>query len=182
LESCTKTISVDNIKNIDELEKQISKDLKVPFHNIDTLFLDLSGPVLCGTPAPTKEFVEKIFVPKTDSSVYLAYLKRNLSNSTQIIKKLPDKPIFVSSKEFVDLQSSGKEYDGFLKNKVVLKVDGYLISNDTVSISETFHHCDSLITIEKIFIFNDDRWSSNTVKRTFMTRDYNNNNSWRIIK
>ncbi len=177
-QSCTKSISVDNILNRHDLETQIAKDIKVPFDKFDTLILDASPFFLCGT-SPPKEILELNYKPKTDSVIYLQEIKSKIVKPIIItgIKNSDNEEDLMTTKEFVDLQTSWKEYDNYLKNKVILKIDGYLISNDTVSISETFHHFDSLITIEKVFVFNKGNWTSKIIKQNLLTRG--NNYTWK---
>jgi hypothetical protein len=172
LYSCSKSISVRNIQNRHDLENQIVRDIKIPFKNFDTLILDASPPMLCGTPPPSKEFLNTIYQPQTDSIIYLNELKRKLKKQIIIIgKESAEEKQAKSEKTFVNLATSRKEYENYLKNKVLMKMEATVINNDTVQVYEIHQHFDSLITIEKLFVYNNGVWFSKIIKQNQLMRN-----------
>lgn len=177
--SCSKPVSVQNLPDRHELEMLIVKEIEPPFANFDTLILVAYRPFICGSPQAGADYLNRIYVPGTDSVVYLNELKRKIKRT--VILDSDSSEMERAEKainNFVDLSRSAKEYDAYLRNKLSLETAGELLSNDSVKIIHTYHHVDSLITIEKLFVYRHSKWTSGIIKQKLMTRDTIKGNSW----
>jgi len=152
-QSCKTKTCVDNIQNPVDLKAEICKNITVPFENGDTIVYNSHSNTLCGQEDQVTK--DTYYIPKLDSAKYISLISKTTNRI--ILFNAVDNVLISLAGDTIPKSVINDSY-----NEIVLFFNGTVIKNDSVIISEQYRRGLDIITIKKMYFYNNG-WKTNVI-------------------